>query len=264
MMMTRPVDQPAEAPARSSLALLYQGSAAEFVEVLKSEALGHSAVRHPYLRRFAQGEFPSMDFAVRDFALQYYVYSSGFTSYLQAVINGLAIKRHREVLSENLREEQGLVGQDCDHTPHAELFDRFRRATGVTEAIERAFVPCTTVRVWRDLFLQKCQSGQVGVGIGAIGIATELLVSDIYRQLLAGIRDHTCLAAEHEHFFELHIECDDGHAASLLAITEELCDNPDVREAVRFGVISSLNLRTAFWDVLLARASQPDRIAHGH
>lgn len=247
-----------------SLELLYAGSPDAFVEALQREALDHTAVHHEYLHRFAAGDLPSMAFAVRDYAQQYYVYSAGFTAYLQGVINSLPLQRHRDVLMENLQEEQGLIGIGDQQTPHAVLFDQFRRAAGVTEAVERAFKPTTTVRVWRDLFLQKCQSGQLGVGIGAIGIATELLVSEIYRYILKGIAEHTNIPEEHHLFFSLHIDCDDEHADELLEITKELCDDPDVREAVRFGVFSSLNLRTAFWDVMLARALRGEDAIHGH
>ena len=247
-------------PSRS-LDLLYQGAAADFVQALRGEALAHPATGHEYLRRFAAGEFPSMEWTVRDYALQYYVYSAGFTSYLQAVINGLPLQRHRDVLGENLREEQG---EEDGEIPHAVMFDRFRRAAGVSQALELEFKPCTTVRVWRDLFLQKCQSSQPGVGIGAIGIATELLVSSIYEHLLAGIRDHSSVAPEHHRFFAMHIGCDDEHAEQLLNITQELCEDMSIREAVRFGVLSSLNLRAAFWDVMLARAQLGTASAHGH
>ena len=251
-------------PSVPSRELLYRGSPSEFVAALRHEAKAHVAVRHEYLERFAAGDFPSMAFAVRDYAQQYAVYSAGFTSYLQGVIHSLPQRSHRDVLTENLQEEQGLTGVDGHHTPHAVLFDRFRRATGVSTTDEAQFVPTTTVSVWRDLFLQKCQSRQLGVGLGAIGLATELLVSDIYRYILQGIREHTTIPEEHHVFFSLHIDCDDEHAQDLIAITEELSVNPSVREAVRFGVFSSLNLRVAFWDVMLARAQIGEDATHGH
>ena len=251
-------------PRTSSVELLYQGSSSEFVDALTSEVLTHVAVRHEYLLRFSRGDYPSMAFAIRDFALQYYVYSSGFTSYLQAVINGLPLQRHRQTLVENPKEEQRVCGSADNVTPHAVLFDRFRRAAGVTETLERRFTPCTTVLVWRDLFLQKCQSPRAGVGVGAIGLATELLVSQIYAQILEGLRGHNSLSSEHHRFFELHIDCDDGHADELLRITEELCQDCSTREAVRFGAFSSLNLRTAFWDVMLARALVGESANNGY
>ena len=60
-------------PRTSSVELLYQGSSSEFVDALTSEVLTHVAVRHEYLLRFSRGDYPSMAFAIRDFALQYYV-----------------------------------------------------------------------------------------------------------------------------------------------------------------------------------------------
>ncbi|MBB87888.1 MAG: hypothetical protein CMP06_11430 [Xanthomonadales bacterium] len=57
-------------PRTSSVELLYQGSSSEFVDALTSEVLTHVAVRHEYLLRFSRGDYPSMAFAIRDFALQ--------------------------------------------------------------------------------------------------------------------------------------------------------------------------------------------------
>lgn len=237
--------------ARSrSLDYLQSGSATQFIRALSTEALAHPATGHEYLTRFSEGNFPDMDAAVKDYALQYYCYSAGFTSYLLAVINGLSEQRHKDVLLENLEEEQG---QDEDnHIPHTLLFERFRRAAGVSDKDEQS--PCTTAIVWRDLFLQKCQSRELGVGLGAIGIATEMIVSRVYEQLLNGIRDHTSISPDDYIFFDLHVECDDEHAEKLIEITAEIAETSNAREAIRFGVISSLNLRCAFWDVMLSRA----------
>ena len=233
---------------------LFSGTAAQFVGALAADAQAHGAVHHEYLQRFSQGDLPCMRFAIADFSLQYATYSSGFTSYLQAVINSLHSAEHRHQLQDNLAEEQGLLDDTGHHIPHAQLFERFRRAAGVSEQQEAEFRPCVTATTWRDLFLQKCQSSQNGVGLGAIGIGTELVVSAIYTQIRQGLREHSALSDADCLFFDLHIDCDDGHADELLRITEDLCSDAEHREAVRFGAISALNLRNAFWDVMLSRS----------
>lgn len=238
-----------------SWAYLNQGSAETFVETLCAEALQHPAVNHPYLQRLAQGDLPDLPAAIRDYCHQYYFYSAEFTSYLEAVIGSLPSAKHRDVLRHNLDEERGHADDaNPDQIPHTELFQRFRTAAGVTPDYDSKNQPSTTVIVWRDLFLQKCQSRQLGVGVGAIGIATEMIVSRIYQYLHEAVKSHSDMTPDDYLFLTLHLDCDDQHAEDLKQISIELAEDHASREALRFGVLSALNLRNAFWDVMLARA----------
>lgn len=246
------IPDPATTP---SWALLHTGSAQDFIEALCADAMRHPAVHHPYLKRLASGDLPDVQRAIRDYCHQYYFYSAEFTSYLEAVIGGLSSAAHRDVLRHNLEEERG-ISDDANpgEVPHTELFQRFRRAAGVTPEYDKQSSPSTTVIVWRDLFLQKCQSRHLGVGVGAIGIATEMIVSTIYRYLHDAVKAHTAMTPDDYLFLTLHLDCDDEHAEDLKRISIELAEDHAVRESLRFGVLSSLNLRNAFWDVMLARA----------
>jgi len=237
-----------------SWAYLHQGSPAQFIEALCADVMEHPAVDHPYLRRLASGDLPDIHAAIRDYCHQYYFYSAEFTSYLEAVIGGLQSAVHRDVLRKNLAEEKGHDAANPDGVPHTELFKRFRRAAGVTPEYDAATPPSTTVTVWRDLFLQKCMSRQTGVGVAAIGIGTEMIVSTIYGHLHRAVTQHTGMKPEDYLFLSLHLDCDDQHAEDLTAISLELAEDHGHREALRFGALSSLNLRNAFWDVMLARA----------
>lgn len=243
------------APRSASWELLYKGTAEAFAEALCEEAFAHPAVHHPYLKRLADGNLPDIAMAIRDYCHQYYFYSSQFPAYLEAVSSGLQSPAHRKVLIDNLEEERGHgEAANPDHIPHTELFQRFRRAAGVTPEYDAATPACTTAKVWGALFLQKCQSRQPGVGLGAIGIATEMIVSTVYGYLQKAVKTHTAMKPDDYLFLTLHLDCDDQHAADLKQISIELAGDHDVREALRFGVLSSLNLRNAFWDVMLARA----------
>ncbi len=251
MQPQRDVARPERQP---SWAYLYQGTPEEFIEALCDDVMVHPAVDHPYLRRLASGDLPDMHAAIRDYCHQYYFYSAEFTSYLEAVIGGLHSALHREVLRRNLEEERGHAAGEPEGIPHAELFQRFRRAAGVTPEYDAATPPCSTVLVWRDLFLQKCQSRQPGVGLAAIGLGTEMIVSKIYGHLHRAVTLHTDMKPEDYLFLTLHIGCDDEHADDMKQICLELAEEQACREAIRFGALSSLNLRNAFWDVMLARS----------
>ena len=74
-------------------------------------------------------------------------------------------------------------------------------------------------------------------------------ISTYYEDELLG--DMT--ATDYE-FLTLHMQCDDEHGDHMRQISLELAEDLNHREALRFGVMSSLNLRNAFWDMMLARA----------
>jgi pyrroloquinoline quinone (PQQ) biosynthesis protein C len=235
--------------------LITKGTPTEFVDALSNEALDHPAVHHPYLVRIASGDLPDVAWALRDYAYQYAFYSSEFPNYLLGVIENLVSAAHRETLMENLAEERGDPTSDrLEHQPHTELFARFQRAIGIDDAYRAENKPSTTVEVWRDLALQKCRSEQIGVAVGAIGIGTEFVVPTLYTYLLEGIRRFTSLRPDDYFFFTLHATCDQEHAADLREITIELAGPPEHREAIRFGALSALNLRKAFFDIMLSRA----------
>lgn len=242
--------------------LLHRGNASDFVDALCNEAMQHPAVHHPYLKRLADGALPDMPFAIRDYCHQYHFYCSQFTRYLNAVIAGLSQEEHRRVVGHNLQEECGLGDtENPDCIPHSELFRRFSEASGVSESYQAAMPACSTVVVWRDLFLQTCQSRQLGLGLGAIGIGTEFIVSTVYNYLHQAVSGHSDMSAEDYLFLTLHMDCDDQHAADLKQISMELSEDLSVREALRFGVFTSLNLRHSFWDAMLSRACSPALIA---
>lgn len=248
-------DRIGQAPtATSSWALLHRGSPQAFIDALCAEALAHPAVNHPYLQRLASGELPDVRWAIRDFCLQYASYSTAFASYLEAVIGQLHLGLHRDVLRQNLKEERGQDAASHENISHAKLFQRFCRAAGVTHGFEAETPPCTTALLWRDQFLQLCRSNEAGVGIGAIGIGTELIVSSVYRFLHQAVTSYTPLAAKDYLFLSVHLECDDEHAEEMKRVSIDLAEKPGQREALRLGVHSSLNLRVAFWDTMLARA----------
>lgn len=242
--------------------LLSSGTPEEFVAALEQEVMEHPATTHPYLVALGEGTLPNMQKALEDFAYQYAFYSREFTRYLENVLGGLTDMRHRATIEENLSEERGdMVTPGGDDTPHRILFGEFREALGVDDAYEAEHSPCTTVLVWRDLFLQKCQSRQEGVGVGAIGLGTEYIVSTVYAPILKAVEAHTDLNERERLFLVLHSECDDEHGKEFCNITADIAKTTESREAIRFGVNSALNLRAAFWDVMYARAMEMDAVA---
>lgn len=235
---------------------------AAFIKRISAEALDSTAVNHPYLSAIREGDFPNIDLALKDFAFQYGLYSTQFIRYVSAVTENLSNPAHRQILQTNLAEEKGdahdvelpadvlasVVGQ-----PHVSLFRRFQEALGVDDEYRKNTVQCEAALSWRYQFLQLCEMNEY-VGVGAIGFGTELIVSSIYHQILEGLKAHSDLTMTQRVFFDLHSQCDDDHAEQLLLIAEDLAVDQTACEKIEYGFNMAINMRTTFWDKMLARA----------
>jgi pyrroloquinoline quinone (PQQ) biosynthesis protein C len=241
-------------PYKPSSSLIYSGSAKEFMTSLCTEALKHDAINHEYLNKFKNVNINNIKQALRDYAFQYSHYSNGFTIYLKNVVDRLSEKKHKDILMENYYEEMGKKDSDkFEDWPHKKMFNSFAEEVGVTKEYKENNELCITTKVWRQLFDEKCKTTIPGVGIGAIGVATEFIVPHIYSSLIPTIKAESTLSSRCSYFFELHTECDIEHGNEIIECATELAKDTTVREGIRFGTFSSLNLRKAFWDVMLSR-----------
>lgn len=237
-------------------------NAQTFIKRLQHEALDSLAVNHPYLCALVNGDFADMDLALKDFAYQYGAYSRQFTRYVSAVIKKLDVEKHKTILLENLEEELGNahdvhLPQDVLATvidqPHSVLFQRFQIAIGVNEDFTNNTSTHQAGAEWAKQFLALCEENQY-IGIGAIGIGTELIVSSIYQKVLQALKVHTNLKPHEYVFFDLHSECDDEHAEQILLIVKDMAVDPEACEQIEYGANKALELRVAFWDAMLERS----------
>lgn len=236
--------------------------ASRFIESISAEVIGSAAVNHPYLKAMHNGDFPNIDLALKDFAFQYGLYSAQFSHYVSAVITNLTNPAHKQILLANLAEEQGdvkglelpsdvlanIVGRS-----HSSLYQRFQLALGVDVEYAKTAQQCQTSLSWGLQFLELCKMNE-HVGIGAIGIGTELIVSRIYGQILEGLKAHSNLTMIEHVFFDLHSQCDEEHAAQMLLIAQDLAQDSTTRQKIEYGARKAMNMRIAFWDEMLSRA----------
>ena len=234
----------------------------DFIRQLSDEALNSLAVNHPYLTAFSDGEFPDIEFAIRDFAYQYGLYNKQFIRYLTTVINSLSEEMHKQILQSNLDEEKGNVHDivlpadvlaSIENQPHTQLYRRFQKAVGVDVNNVSANAEGEAGSQWSKQFLNLCEMNAC-IGVGAIGIGTELIVSKIYHKILKGLQTYTNLSITQRVFFELHSVCDDDHAAQLIKIANDLAVDNESRQQIEYGVNMAIKMRIEFWDKLLERA----------
>ena len=241
------------------------GVGADFIAALSAEALASAAVNHPYLHAIRDGDFPDVEQALRDFAFEYGCYSHRFTRYVSAVIDKLDSEVHRDILRANLAEEQGNA-HDADlppavlatvsGQPHTVLYRRFQEALGIDASYRQRRRPSPISLSWQQQFTRLCETNAC-VGVGAIGIGTELIVSPIYEQILTGLKRHSRLTDTERVFFDLHSECDDQHASDLLMIAESLAQDAEACEQIAYGARAAIAMRISFWDAMLEQSRQP-------
>lgn len=233
-----------------------------FIKRICDQSINSAAVNHPYLTALSTGDLPNIDLAFKDFAFQYGLYTTNFTKYVSALIKNLSHEKHKKILLENLAEEQGdthnfdlpsEVLASIDGEPHTNLFRRFQESVGVDKIYKNNTEKCQTGYLWSQQFLYLCQMNEY-VGVGAIGIGTELIVSRIYKQILKGLEDHSQLTMLEHVFFDLHSECDDEHATQINLIASELAQSHETCEQIEYGMKMSINMRVMFWDKMLERA----------
>jgi pyrroloquinoline quinone (PQQ) biosynthesis protein C len=235
---------------------------------LLQEANGHPALNHVWLDSIAQHKYPSMMWALRDYACEYHGYASAFPVYLGAVIDKLEDENHQKVLRHNLDEEQGKLDaidanvlktagidvQAVDGVSHPRLYKRFCSALDIAD--EDLKTPSPAALMWKQQLLAYINDATPAAAVGAIGLGTESIVKPMYTKLLQGIRQLGTLDRKDYVFFELHCIVDDQHALDLNRIAYDLIASDDNLTELRAGMFKALDLRNQFWNHLHVRATK--------
>ena len=229
-----------------------------FWERLEAEALAHPALNHPWLRAVGEGDCANMGQTLQDFARQYHAYSNAFPRYLQRVIEKLQQPGHRDLLAENLSEEEGClhesdreklrsVGIDpvgIDGVTHRQLYRRFCLSLGVRdEELDR---PSANALHWRDDMLRFLESASPPAALGALGPGTEYVVKPFYGAISSGIRSLDVGQQIDRRFFDTHCALDGQHADDLRSVSLSFADNARDRSEMRAGMLHALDLRARF------------------
>jgi len=246
------------------------GDPRAYVEGLQALSLTSRGVRHGYLEALRGGTLPDLRWALADFATHYAGYSNHFPRYLSTTIGRLEAHEDRAALLENLTEESGQYSQedleeiasyDIDPSwivgvPHPILFRRFQEAVG--GRVQARSAEADQVVCWRDLFLCLLSQGSAAEAIGALGLGTESIVSEIYKPFVSALEGLDLEPADTV-FFPLHTLVDDHHQETLMRIAASLAESREGRRDLRLGMLKALNLRSSFWDWLWARALDPGK-----
>jgi pyrroloquinoline-quinone synthase len=217
-----------------------------FLKALKREVIGHPALTHPFLERFAEGDADAA--GVRTFAIQYYRHVRVSRLYLAALISNCRDDEKLQLaLAEVLFDEYGHL--DPDET-HPALYRRFLVALGIGE--EEWEGPRTLPEIEMYITTHYALSGHpdVRIGLGALGPASEWPVPPIYARLSDGLRKAAGLPDEALEIFTSHVTMDVTHARIMMDAIAPYARDDEGREKVREGAMRSLDARSVMLDGL--------------
>jgi pyrroloquinoline-quinone synthase len=210
----------------------------------------HPLWNHAFLAKCAAGEMTLSD--VRALASQMYKFTRQFSPLLAKILAVCPDEEVRVVIGENLYEELG--DGDVSRT-HVELFRRFTRALGFTDAALEAIPAEPETQRLVDLYLALPERWGYLPALAAVCFASEGIVAKLYTQLQSGIETALPLTPDDLIFFDLHINTDNGHAAKLIAVLEPRLEGGELVGAVA-AVLEAMDARRGFFDGVVRLAAQ--------
>ena len=209
--------------------------------------------RHPLLTELSNGQI-GLD-GIRTLLVQHRHYSRHFTQYLCALMSNFSNIDDLHAVMKNLLEEMGVDGSE--NVTHAELF---QQTLDSLSADPRREGPLPATRALSNTVMGYCRQKDPLEGLAALCLGAEAIVPLIYRPILDALVAHGA-DEQATKFFRIHIEEDEDHALTMLAILERLTERaPAARERARSIGSDVIAKRCEMFDAVLAeiRARRPD------
>jgi len=194
-----------------------------FLQELDDTIERHSMLKHPFYQAWSNGELSRETLC--EYSKQYYAHVANFPMYLSAVHSNCDDQPTRQLLLENLvEEEQGPPSS------HPELWLRFAESLGAArrEVQEAELLPETLASVAKLRSLTR--DAHYVEGVAAL-YAYESQVPEVAKSKREGLADRYGLedpgAVE---YFSVHEEADVRHSADEREIIARGCHTPEAQE----------------------------------
>ena len=173
---------------------------------------------------------------------QYYYYSKGFTRLIAALMVNCEDDLHRSKLSENLWEEGG---ETDSNKRHSELFKQFMSQHLKMDLTKDIKFEEFTISYF-NCYLNMCLHGTPLESAAILSFGTESIILRLYSifrlgLLQIGFNDDSLK------FFNLHIKCDDEHAAVIEEIVLSYASQEDWFDICSRSICRALDVRDLFF-----------------
>jgi pyrroloquinoline-quinone synthase len=181
----------------------------------------------PFWLRLFDGSLP-ID-GLRHWAKQMYFLTENFGRYTSAIHANCDDFAVRHVLAETIYEEHGRMLEKKDHP---ELFRKFARAIGVTDAEIAAVEPLPETGAFIDWLMDLCKHRHFVEALAGFGVAVEGQATKGIPIFVAVFRDRYRLSEDAIEFWTTHAEDDEVHGRRSLEIVLEHATTPELQAGV--------------------------------
>jgi pyrroloquinoline-quinone synthase len=211
----------------------------DVVTELKDIVESHHLLNHPFYQAWTAGQLPVE--RLQRYAVRYYPHIAHFPRYISAIHARCADLATRQVLLENLTEEEG--GEDN----HPELWLRFAEALGVPRDEVRGAAPVPAADSLVRTYGELAATGPLAQGLAALYVYESQIppiaaakIDGLTRWY--GVEDERGLA-----FFRVHEQADVWHAEATADLLDKHTTRPSDADAARAGGQRAV---TALWEML--------------
>ena len=189
--------------------------ACEVIATLNRMIEERSLLKHPFYQAWTVGELPVE--RLRNYAIRYYPHVAAFPRYLSALHSRCDDFETRQVLLEN------LIDEERGDENHPELWLRFAQALGVRREEVLAAAPLAAVNALVATFDHSSRELPLAAGLSALYVY-ESQVAEVANAKIDGLRRFYGFAedanADGTKFFEIHRSADPYHAQAVARLIE--------------------------------------------
>ena len=208
-----------------------------FVSVLKNKLSPYYLLKHPFYVQWTKGELSQE--SLKSYATQYYHHVSAFPRYISAIHSLCESQKDRQVLLENLNEEEGQGGD-----PHPNLWLYFAEGLGLTKEEVQSMPLSPGIQKVIQTFFAHSRSSYAK-GLSAL-YSYEYQVPEVAETKIQGLKQHYGVTDKKSLlFFVVHKSADVEHRTAIETLLEKL--SPSQKEE---ALHSAVETAKTLWDFL--------------
>jgi pyrroloquinoline-quinone synthase len=190
------------------------------LEMIRSRISSHHVLKHPYYQAWNAGTLPKESLQI--YARQYFKHVEAFPRYLSSAHSKTADIRVRQVLLEN------LIDEERGEENHPELWLRFSEGLGNSRSSTQTEEALPETQELIETFKKLAESSPEEA-LGAL-IAYEHQVPEVAATKIKGLKAYYGISDPRTlSFFEVHQKADEYHTQALIEVIETLSAEQKVR-----------------------------------
>jgi pyrroloquinoline quinone (PQQ) biosynthesis protein C len=218
----------------------------ELMAILRSKAR-----RDPFLEAVRSGQISRA--GMKLWALQALLFVRDFTDMLIAIHSNCPHPDARQLLAENIGEEQGcgIEGQD-----HYSLLKRLARSLGATdEEIDKA-TPLEETADFIEFCRRIARESHFVDSMTAIGVGIEFFMPKFFGGLAEALSERLALPDADLAYLRVHISADEEHARRSLELINRYADTPEIKDSARQTLRELLDVKDRFASAVFSHCAR--------